>query len=88
MKQRVVHRLVGYDRASERLAFELDIPPDKLDIIKEVAHVDPADIEVIGSYPLKDYEVRDIAAIAAFDLPPGQLDFFLESFAVGTEAYA
>lgn len=81
MTEGVVHRLVGYDPVSERLAFEHDIPRDKLPLVKRIAHVDPTDAQAAGSYPLKDDEARDIAGASGFAMPPQDLQFFLEPFA-------
>jgi len=81
--QRVVHRaaphrLVGYDPATEFIAFEKDVPAHKLDMVKRIAHVASDDPDAVYCYELAPLEARDIANVSGFALPSEKLAFFLE----------
>jgi len=80
MTQDIVHRLVGYDRTTDRIAFQRDIPLGKLEIVKRIAHVEETDPEALGAYELSREEARDVAGILDIALP-GNMHFFLEPFA-------
>jgi hypothetical protein len=73
----IVHRLVGYDPVTDRVAYSHDIPTEKLAFAKAVAHVAPTDPDAIGCYPLSDPEARDIAGTLNIALPQA-FRYFLE----------
>ena len=49
MSARVVHRLTGYDRDTELLAIEHEIPQKDISRVKEIAGVGPDDPDAVGS---------------------------------------
>ncbi len=61
MNLRVVHRLTGYDRDTELLAVEYDIPDKAFPRFKKITRVTPSDPEAIGSYPLDRDQVKEIS---------------------------
>jgi hypothetical protein len=74
------HQLVGYDRDTERPRYAIDIPPAKLDVVRQLVRFEKDDPEGYDSYEV-DYAIaRDLAAIANGERPPRDLDYFLESF--------
>jgi hypothetical protein len=86
MTRDVVHRLVGYDPITERVAFQHDIADSKLGIVKRIARVSQTDPDAVGAYPLSKAELRDLAGILGIKLPREKMDFFLEPFAVAPVA--
>ena len=48
----VVHKVTGYDRATERLELEFPIPEDRLDEFRDVAQVSKTQRESFASDPL------------------------------------
>jgi hypothetical protein len=78
----ITHRLVGYDRATERVVDEYPVPDDKLDAAKTLAHVPTDDPEAALCYPLRPAEAKDLAGfIGASNVKPERCDYFLEGFA-------
>jgi len=77
----VVHRLVGYDRRSDRMKARCDIPPDRIAEAKRIAGVAPDDPGAAGSYPLSATQVQAIAQLIGAEINPDHLEFFLEPFA-------
>jgi hypothetical protein len=77
----VVHQLTGYDRETELLAVEYDIPSHHLAKIKQIAGVSADDPEAVGSYPLRRNQASDIAKLLGVDIDAERLDFFLEPYA-------
>ena len=79
----ITHRLVGYDRATERVVDEYPVPDDKLPTAKLLAHVPADDPDAVMCYPLKPAQARDLAgfinAVAYID--PDHRDYFFEGFA-------
>ena len=78
---KVVHRLVGYDRRTDRLKARYDIPADRLAEAKRIALVAADDPEAAWSYPLSAAQARAIAQLLCAEVEFGPLDFFLEPFA-------
>ena len=84
---RVTHSLVGYDRVSERVAEEFDVPDAVLPKAKELARVPADDPAVIMCYPLDAPGARDLADILKARVHPEQRDYFLEGFAGARAPY-
>jgi hypothetical protein len=80
MNTRIVHRLTGYDRKTELLAIEYEIPVGDITCVKEIAGVDPSDPNAIGSYPLDQGQVESIARLLGAKINNDMYDFFLEPF--------
>ncbi len=79
----VVHQLTGYDRETELLAVEYDVPRHLLAKVKQIAEVSEDDPEAIGSYPLRRDQAKDIAKLLGIDIDADRFDFFLEPYAEG-----
>ncbi len=67
----MTHKLVGYDRHTERVAFECDVPNYLLETTKQFALVPADDGGATGNYPLTKTKVFEL--IRRYDL-----DYFLE----------
>jgi len=81
MSARVVHRLTGYDRDTELLAIEHEIPQKDISRVKEIAGVGPDDPDAVGSYPLDQARAKQIAQLLGSRADVSKYDFFLEPFA-------
>jgi hypothetical protein len=77
----ITHRLVGYDRQTERVVDEYDVPDDVLPKAKIIAHVPADDPEAALCYQLAENEARDLAGFLNASINPAQRDYFLEGFA-------
>jgi len=76
-----VHRLVGYDRRSDRMRARCDIPSDLFAEAKRIAGVAPDDPDAAWSYPLSAAQAQAIAQLIGTGIDPDSLEFFLEPFA-------
>ena len=47
-----VHRITGYDKQSEFIVQEFDIPSDRISEVRELANVDPHVGDIVGAHPL------------------------------------
>ena len=83
MKSRVAHRLTGYDRDTELLAVEYDIPVTALSKVKKIARVGSDDPDAIGSYPLDRTQVEKISTFIDADVDIDRFDYFIEAFSKG-----
>jgi hypothetical protein len=83
MRTRVVHRLTGYDRSSDELVFECDIPRREMARVKAIARVVAEDPDAAGSYPLEPAQAREIASMLGRSIDTDNLVFFLEPFNMG-----
>jgi hypothetical protein len=77
---RMIHRLVGYDRTTERVQSQHDIPAGRLPLIREIAHVPASDPDMIGSYPLEAAQARDVAGILNIKIDVADQTFFIEAY--------
>lgn len=77
----LVFRLVGYDRATERLAVEYDIPPSSVAEAKKLVGVHPRYSGQLGDIPLDNQKTKRIAAMIGAPVDPSQFDYFLETYA-------
>jgi hypothetical protein len=76
-------RVVGYDSRTERVAFQAKVPHRVLAAVRAIAHVPDTDQQVaMGAYELTEDQVRAIADAAHIRVNPGQLEFFLQGFAL------
>jgi hypothetical protein len=78
----ITHRLVGYDRETERVVDEYDVPDDLLPQAKNIAHVPVDDPEAAMCYQLAENEARDLAGFLRASIDPARRDYFLEGFAI------
>jgi hypothetical protein len=74
----VAHKLVGYDRKTEGVAAEFDVPEQKFDVVRRIAGVSNDDREAIGNYPLNRPAAEEIAKIIGASIDSRRMDFFLE----------
>jgi hypothetical protein len=73
-------KIVGFDKASEALATEVDLPVDAFQRAKAIAKVPETDPDLLGSYPLDESQVRRIAELAHLPIDPGAYAYFLEAY--------
>lgn len=88
MSDLVVHRLVGYDRMSDRLISQYDLPDKLLPEIYRIVGVEDDDPHAIASYEVTWVQANTIAKLVGFALVADYLDFFLEPFAEPQERRA
>jgi hypothetical protein len=81
MNTGVTHRLVGYDKATGRVAVEHDIPPYRLEHAKGLAGVGADDPQAVLCYRLSPRQARDLAAAIGAPVDVNALNFFMEGFA-------
>jgi hypothetical protein len=77
---RMIHRLVGYDRSTERVMSQHDIPTQRLPVIKEIAKVPASDPDMIGSYILEDSEAKDVAGVLNVSIDATNQVFVVEAY--------
>ena len=77
-----IHRVTGYDKRTELLAFAFDVPADHMTELRRLANVDPADDEALGSYPLDSVAARALAHSLNLPMAVERCDWFLEPIAV------
>lgn len=79
----VVHRVTGYDRETEFLDREFEVPHDRLAEIREIARVPvPSGEEQVGCFLLDRAAAAAIADRFAFAMNLDRYDWFLEPIAV------
>jgi len=76
-----VHRITGYEKRTERLEIEHDVPPERLNEIRQLAHVPPEDSGAVGAYPLDPHAAGLVALKLDKPLNVDAYDWFLEPFA-------
>ncbi|MEL6059743.1 MULTISPECIES: DUF7683 domain-containing protein [unclassified Methylobacterium] len=72
------HIVAGYDKATERLAIEHDVPASLFEKVRILAEVPDTDREALGSYPLSLSAVRALASKIRAPLNVDAYDWFLE----------
>jgi len=77
---RTTHSLVGYDRRTERVVEEYDVPDSVLPRAKKLARVPADDPEAIMCYPLDPSKAHDLAHILNARIDTDRRDYFLEGF--------
>ena len=75
----VAYHLRGYDKASEFLAVEYDIPADLLPWLKGLVVPAPDDPELIDPYELASHEVQRLAEALALSIDPIAFDYCVEA---------
>jgi hypothetical protein len=78
---KVIQRLVGYDRGTDRMKARFDIPDRLLPEATKIAQVQKDDPEAAWSYPLSNVQARSMANLIGAELDPAEAEFFLEAFA-------
>ena len=83
----LAHYLVGYDKQTERVAFEYPIPKEHLYRVKEIARVDTQeDPDAIGCYELSWDQTRAIIELIGCRLKTPYMDYFLEAYSESENA--
>ena len=77
----VNHRLVGYDRRTDRATQSFDVADRVLPMVKRIAQVPEDDPNAAWSYPLASEQVRQVADLIGATVDPESAEFFLEAFA-------
>lgn len=72
-------KIVGFDKSSELMASESEIPLAALPKVREIAQVPDTDPDLLGSYPLDAQQVKVIAELLHLSLDPERDAFFLEA---------
>jgi hypothetical protein len=76
---KLVHKLVGYDRNTEFVGAEFNVPDQKFDLVRRIAGVNrQKDPDAMGNYRLSRPEAEEIAKIIGASIDTKQYDFFLE----------
>ena len=78
---RVTHSLVGYDRRTEHVAEEFDVPDTVLPKAKELARVPDNDPDVLMCYPLDASGAQYLADLLKARIDTDRRDYFLEGVA-------
>lgn len=78
---RVMHRLVGYDRQTDRMKVRFEIPEHLMPEAKKIAKIPSDDPEAAWSYPLTETKARRLARLIGAEANLGKAEFYLEAFA-------
>jgi hypothetical protein len=73
-------KIVGFGRASEWVAVEIDVSDSVLDRVKLIAGVPSSDPELLGSYPLDARQLAMIADEVHMSVDPVRFQYFLEAY--------
>jgi hypothetical protein len=76
----VTLQLTGYDKNTDIVQVEYELPLRAAEFVKQVAGVAAGDPEVVGSYPLTEQQVTEIAGVAGTPLNPRLYNYFLEAY--------
>lgn len=76
-----IHRITGYEKRTERLEMEYDVPPGQLPELRQLANVPSSDVDAIGSYRLPPEAISKAAAELKQTLNTDAYDWYLEAFA-------
>ncbi len=77
----ILHRLVGYDRQTDRMRVWFEVPDRLLPDAKKMAQAPGDDPEAAWSYPLSDSQACGVAGLIGAEIEPKEAEFFLEAFA-------
>src|SRR5437764_8478637 len=79
---KVIHRLVGYDKTTDRAKVRFDIADRFVGDVKRIAKVPDDDPEAVWSYPLTPEQVRKMAKLIGAEFDLGNPSSFLKPSAV------
>jgi hypothetical protein len=74
----VMHHLVGYDRATEHVTVEHNIPAERFAIVRGVVAIAPTDPDAVGCYPVDPPTAEEIGKIIGAPIDAKRLDYVLE----------
>ena len=78
---RIAHRLVGYDRHTDRMRLRFDISDQLMLEVKKIATVATDDPDAAWSYPLTKAKTRRVAHLIGVQADADEAEFYLEAFA-------
>lgn len=78
----VVHRITGYDKRSEFIAQEFDVPSGRIGEVREIAGVSPEVDEIVGAYPLDPVAAQLVMDRFHFGMWIDLCDWFFEPFSL------
>ncbi len=78
----IVHRVTGYDKKTEVIAQEFDVPVDRLAELRELANVNSRVVEIVGAYPLDRSSAQIVKDRFQFGMWIDRCDWFFEPFAL------
>ena len=73
----LVHQLFGYDRKTEKLVYQRDIPPDQWCSIRKFLRADDGDPSMVDIYRIDEATLSSIAEIIR-NANEKDLDYFIE----------
>ena len=73
----LVHQLVGYDRATDKVVYQHAFPSDEWDTIRKFLRADDDDPSMVDIYPIDEPTVRDIMGII-HGYKRADVDYFIE----------
>ncbi len=76
----IVHRVTGYDKTTEIIAQEFDVPSDRIAELRKLANVDPRIREIVGAYPLDQSAAQVVRERFNFGMLIDRCDWFFEPF--------
>lgn len=76
----VLHRVTGYDKVSERLALERDVPAALVVEARQVAEAPPDVALAPGAFPLGAAAVARLSEMLGLPMSAERYDWFLEPF--------
>lgn len=76
----VVHQLLGFNKATELLAFEFEVPDEFVIATRNLAQTSADWTEEPGSIPLTREMVVALSELLSMPLPAERYDWFLEPF--------
>ena len=75
-----IFKLVGYDRKTDRLTEEFEIPAAAFPLAKRTAGIDPESQGPFGDYPLSDEKAVRLAHQIGLTIAPARNEYFLETY--------
>src|SRR3954466_6396843 len=73
---KVMHRMVGDDRRTDRMKARFEIPSGRLAEVKRIAGVASDDPDAAWSYPLSADHARAVAGLPRASIAPDRPEFF------------
>lgn len=83
---RVVYKLVGYDKRSEKLAVAYEVPLSDVARAKSIAGISIEDDTQVGDWELTTKQSNEIARLIQAKLDADRYDCFLEPYALHDDA--
>lgn len=74
----IAHRVVGYDKVTEKLVFEFDIPNDQIETVRNLVQVPAEQATTFGSFPLEQGSAWKVAWRLQLPMNVDGYDWFLE----------